>query len=46
MTVGVRTVESHVQSVFAKLELRPDDLEHRRVVAVLEYLRVRQSQPA
>jgi serine/threonine-protein kinase len=46
MTVGVRTVESHVQSVFAKLDLRPDDLEHRRVVAVLEYLRARQSQPA
>src|SRR5581483_6520417 len=27
MTVGVRTVESHVQSVFSKLALRPDDLE-------------------
>src|SRR5581483_6853177 len=41
MTVGVRTVESHVQSVFSKLALRPDDLEHRRVVAVLEYVRSR-----
>jgi DNA-binding NarL/FixJ family response regulator len=41
MTVGVRTVESHVQAVFAKLSLKPDDLEHRRVAAVLEYLRAR-----
>lgn len=43
MTVGVRTVESHVQAVFAKLALKPDDLEHRRVMAVLEYLRARES---
>lgn len=40
MTVGVRTVESHVQAVFTKLALKPDDTEHRRVAAVLEYLRV------
>ncbi len=41
MTVGVRTVESHVASVFAKLALKSDDAEHRRVMAVLEYLRLR-----
>ncbi len=39
MMVGVRTVESHVQAVFLKLGLKQDDIEHRRVVAVLEYLR-------
>jgi serine/threonine-protein kinase len=39
MLVGVRTVESHVQAVFQKLGLEPDELEQRRVLAVLEYVR-------
>jgi len=41
MAISVRTVESHVNSVFTKLGLASDDVEHRRVMAVLEYLRVR-----
>ncbi len=41
MQVSIRTVESHVNAVFTKLGLAPDDLEHRRVVAVLAYLGLR-----
>jgi len=39
LTVGLRTVETHVNRVFTKLGLIPEGQEHRRVAAVLAYLR-------
>jgi hypothetical protein len=32
-------VEKHVTSIFAKLGLPPDEEQHRRVMAVLTFLR-------
>lgn len=40
--VGVRTVETYVGAVFAKLDLQVDAEEHRRVKAVLAYLAQRE----
>jgi DNA-binding NarL/FixJ family response regulator len=37
LTVGA--VEKHNASIFQKLQLAPSDTDHRRVLAVLEYLR-------
>jgi DNA-binding NarL/FixJ family response regulator len=37
--VSVKTVEAHVRSIFTKLDLERDDREHRRVRAVLAFLR-------
>ncbi len=37
-----RTVETHVGSIMAKLGLRESTEEHRRVLAVLTWLGVRQ----
>ncbi|WP_300679293.1 response regulator transcription factor [Nocardioides sp.] len=40
LSVTAAAVEKHTQRIFAKLDLAPDDTDsHRRVVAVLRYLR-------
>ncbi|WP_353946957.1 response regulator transcription factor [Streptomyces sp. HUAS MG91] len=39
LVIGGKTVETHVRNIFGKLRLEPDLLEHRRVMAVLTYLR-------
>lgn len=37
--LAVKTVEAHVSAIFTKLGLTPGDREHRRVLAVLRFLR-------
>jgi DNA-binding NarL/FixJ family response regulator len=37
--LSVKTVEAHVTSIFVKLDLTPGDRDHRRVLAVLRFLR-------
>ena len=39
MVVTLRAVEKHVTSIFGKLRLPADEADHRRVLAVLAYLR-------
>ncbi len=39
LVLSLGGVEKHTQRIFAKLGLVPDDTQHRRVLAVLEYLR-------
>jgi DNA-binding NarL/FixJ family response regulator len=39
LMVSASAVEKHIGNVFAKLGLPPDDSQHRRVLAVLTYLR-------
>lgn len=39
LTVSDGAVEKHVSSIFTKLDLPPSESEHRRVLAVLAYLR-------
>jgi DNA-binding NarL/FixJ family response regulator len=38
LVVSGGAVEKHVGNIFAKLDLEPDDGDHRRVLAVLRYL--------
>lgn len=39
LTVSDGAVEKHISSIFSKLDLAPSENEHRRVLAVLAYLR-------
>jgi DNA-binding NarL/FixJ family response regulator len=39
LVITASAVEKHIGNVFAKLGLPPDDTQHRRVAAVLAYLR-------
>jgi DNA-binding NarL/FixJ family response regulator len=39
LTIAPKTLERHVQNIFAKLDLHPGARHHRRVLAVLAWLR-------
>jgi DNA-binding NarL/FixJ family response regulator len=39
LVVTDRAIEKHVRSIFTKLQLDPVPEDHRRVLAVLRYLR-------
>jgi DNA-binding NarL/FixJ family response regulator len=39
LVVSVAAVERHVSGIFAKFDLHPAPEQHRRVLAVLTYLR-------
>ncbi|MYS82561.1 response regulator transcription factor [Embleya scabrispora] len=39
LVISASAVEKHIGNIFAKLGLLPDDARHRRVLAVLTYLR-------
>ena len=39
LVVSERAIEKHISGIFLKLGLPPSDTDHRRVLAVLEYLR-------
>jgi DNA-binding NarL/FixJ family response regulator len=39
LTITERAVEKHVGNIFTKFDLPPSDADHRRVLAVLRYLR-------
>jgi DNA-binding NarL/FixJ family response regulator len=41
LVVTLRTVETHVANIFGKLALEPEPDDHRRVLAVLTWLRAR-----
>lgn len=39
LSLSTKTIEAHVHSIFTKLDLVPDPDDHRRVLAVLAFLR-------
>lgn len=39
LSISAGAVEKHVSNIFSKLDLAPTDTDHRRVLAVLAYLR-------
>jgi DNA-binding NarL/FixJ family response regulator len=39
LVISESAVEKHVRRIFGKLRLPPDESDHRRVLAVLAYLR-------
>lgn len=39
LTISERAIEKHISSIFLKFGLPPSDADHRRVLAVLEYMR-------
>lgn len=41
LVVSPKTVEGHIRGIFTKLDLAPGEWEHRRVLAVLTFLRRR-----
>jgi DNA-binding NarL/FixJ family response regulator len=41
LVITQRAVEKHVKNIFQKLRLAPADSDHRRVLAVLQYLEAR-----
>jgi DNA-binding NarL/FixJ family response regulator len=46
LVVSEAAVEKHVSSIFRKLDIGPTTLEHRRVLAVLRYVRESGARPA